>query len=319
MNRLTDDRNSRVAADRVASICNQLGGLCADSNGFVPVRSLLERFQATLIIRPLLVEAMIAKTNVGEELGAHWTVLVDSERYSVSHADVAQECFGKPLPARFRFTVAHELAHSISFRPTEFGLQPIYYKEARASRETLVRAIEAETDRASPLLLLPDATLQMLLARRASTLDMADLQSVCRNFGLSRYALIHRLRWLLHHSAQNSLREAKSLVDLGIGLGEWGSDGVARLRKWPLFVNFRNRIEPSLINKLVDHDFLPIAAEIDASDFALCGGENWSTEFSCAAGLRGTRLDEKITVRFSAEPTEKLPGSRFLFAVSRKH
>jgi hypothetical protein len=182
----------------------------------------------------------------------------------------------------------------------------------------MVKAVEAETDRASPLLLLPDTTLQSFFASRNSTLDMADLQSVCRNFGLSRYALIHRFRALLHPNAQNSLREAKPLLNLAIGLGEWGSDGVARLRKWPLFVNFRNRIEPSLVIRLVDHDLLPVATEINDAQFALSGGDRWSTEFGCDAGLKGTRLDERMNVRFSAEPTSKLSGSKFLFALSRK-
>src|SRR5580704_4343442 len=108
MTRPSSTKTGVASSEHLANICTQMGNLCADTNGFVSVRSLLERFQTKLIARPLLVEAMIASMPNAESEGSRWAVLVDSERYPVSQLDIERESFSQTLPVRFRFTVAHE-------------------------------------------------------------------------------------------------------------------------------------------------------------------------------------------------------------------
>jgi hypothetical protein len=302
------------SSEHLAKICTQIGNLCADTNGFVSVRSLLERFQTKLIARPLLVEAMIANMPSAESEGSRWAVLVDSERYPISQLDIDRESFSQTLPVRFRFTVAHELAHSVSFRPTEFGMQGRYAKSKGASRRDVVEAVEYETDRVAPLLLLPDATVRKCLAGR-QPLDARDLKLLCENFGVSRHALINRLALLLRSS---DTRETEALANVGIGLGEWDNQGRARLRKWPLFVNFHNQIVPSLFAQLARQDYLAVDSVIDDKSFTLCGGINSCVELTCEAGLPGLKADEKMDVRMTAETSTKRPGTRFLFALSKR-
>jgi hypothetical protein len=304
-------------SEHLAKICTQIGNLCADTNGFVSVRSLLERFQTELITRPLLVEAMIASMPSAQNDGSRWTILVDSERYPISQLEIEQESFSQTLPVRFRFTVAHELAHSVSFRPTEFGMHGRYAKGQGASRRKIVEAVEQETDRVASLLLLPDASVRKYLAGR-QPLDAPDLKVICDNFGVSRHALINRLALLLRATDPSETRETEALANVGIGLGEWDNQGRARLRKWPLFVNFHNQIVPTLFTQLARQDYLAVDSLIADKSFALCGGINSWVELTCEAGLPGLKADEKMDVRITAEKSSKRPGSRFLFALSKR-
>src|SRR4051812_11753677 len=94
----------------LARICISIADELADANGFVAVPKLLSRFSAEISVRPLLVEGMLAtidkstatKANVG------WMVLIDSESSRVDEAQIKSETGKQPLPARVRFTVAHE-------------------------------------------------------------------------------------------------------------------------------------------------------------------------------------------------------------------
>jgi hypothetical protein len=317
MTKASSARAGIASSDHLAKICTQIGNLCADTNGFVSVRSLLERFQTELIARPLLVEAMIASMPSTGSEGSRWAVLVDSERYPINQLDIERESFSQTLPVRFRFTVAHELAHSVSFRPTEFEMQGLYAKSKGASRREIVAAVEQETDRVAPLLLLPDATVRKCLAGR-QPLDAFELKVLCDNFGVSRHALINRLALLLRPSDPSGMREREALANVGIGLGEWDNQGRARLRKWPLFVNFHNQIVPSLFAQLATQDYLAVDSVIGDKSFTLCGGANSSVELTCEAGLPGLKADEKMDVRMTAEMSSKRPGSRFLFALNKR-
>jgi hypothetical protein len=302
---------------RLAATCNAIGSECADDVGFVPIRSLLSRFQAELIVRPLLVEAMIANVSASESRSNRWAILVDSERYSVSMDELAGECLGHPLPGRFRFTIAHELAHSLAFRPTEFGIQPLFRQDTGAARRDLVKAIEGETDRISPLLLLPDRTLSKLLSKWNQPLTANELLSISRDFGISRSALINRLMLLLRRTEQTGLREVPALTNVAIGIGEWTNQGTAVLRKWPLFINFRNGIVPSMLIKLSNQDRLPANSLIQNSGFAPCGGSESTADFTCDAGLAGLVPDERMRIRCTVESTTKRPGSPCVFVMSK--
>src|SRR5262249_47722226 len=102
----------------LAARCTELSDEIADADGFVSVRSLTSRFQAELILRPLLVEGMLAsRSTPSKGVSQHqWAVLIDSETYpEVDEKVIAREGCSAPLPARMRNTIAHELAHSFAF------------------------------------------------------------------------------------------------------------------------------------------------------------------------------------------------------------
>src|SRR5947209_2876691 len=107
-------------ADACVTISNELG----EPSGFIPVRKLLERFDVGWDIRSLLVEGMLVSIPVKPGARAGLAVLLDSETFDeVTLKDLALEAEVRPLPARFRATVAHELLHSLAFRPTHFGVR----------------------------------------------------------------------------------------------------------------------------------------------------------------------------------------------------
>ena len=309
-----------VRITRLAATCNAIGNELADEAGFVSVRALLFRFQAELVIRPLLVEAMIANVEAAAPdatAKARWAVLVDSERYSVTADAIRDESHEHPLPMRFRTTIAHELAHSLAFRPSEFGIEPLLMPETKSSQQDLVAAVERETDRMAPLLLLPEKILRKLLSGKKTPFTAADLQSVCRHFGISRYVLINRLMLLLRRDEQSGLRESAALRNVGIGIGTWTRQGEAVLRKWPLYINFDNGIVPTPLLKLANQDRLPAKTLVRDDGFVLCGGRSEATELTWDAGLQGSKADEIMQVLFSVEATGNRPESDFLFVISK--
>lgn len=313
----SDTRSGLQSFEHLARICNQIGNLCADEHGFVSIRSLLDRFQTEFVSRPLLVEAMIANRTEAQGDVNRWAVLVDSERFPVSKSQIDREAFPQPLPVRFRFTVAHELAHSVSFRPTEFAMLAQYARSKDTSRHAIVESVEQETDRVAPMLLLPDSTIKKCLSDREA-LNAGEFKLLCDSFGVSRFALINRLMLLLHPTDQSDMREREALANVGIGLGEWDAHGRARLRKWPLFVNFHNQIVPTLFAQLARQDYLTVDSLIEDKNFILCGGVNSQVELTCEAGLPGLKPDEKMDVKITVEASSKRPGSRFLFSVSKR-
>src|SRR5438552_4876718 len=103
--------------------CTDIANQVADNDGFVSIRRLLDRFRTNLRMRPLLVEGMIGSTHSANGQPPQWTVLADSERYPDVGPSLDKECAAEPLTAQFRFTVAHELAHSLAFRTSECGVR----------------------------------------------------------------------------------------------------------------------------------------------------------------------------------------------------
>src|SRR5690349_3975987 len=100
-----------VASDveRIANLCTSISNEVADEAGFVAIPNLLARFGAQIVVRPLLVEGMIATVDVPNNDGRKkWVVLIDSHSYDVSPREIAEETSRRPLPSRLRNTVAHE-------------------------------------------------------------------------------------------------------------------------------------------------------------------------------------------------------------------
>jgi hypothetical protein len=301
-----------------AAVCGQIGNELANESGFVAIRDLLDRFHAEIRIRPLLVEGMLASIEnkgSGAESTHHWAVLIDSETYPVTEADIARESTTRPLPARLRNTVAHELVHSLALRPTEFGIK-LPMGEGAEGKYDLVRSIEQVTESLSPLLLLPEKALSNLLRGRSTQVTVGELDALREELAISRPLLISRLAQLSPNSS-DGMRDLPALRNIGIGIGEWTRDGTAVLRSWPLYINFDNNIAPAVFRKLRHQDRISAPSVFPDNSFALSGGVECTAQFVSDAGLLDNPASEKFPVVCAISKTRKTIGSSFLYVMQR--
>lgn len=302
-----------------AAVCGQIGNELANESGFVAIRDLLDRFHTEIRIRPLLVEGMLASI---EDKGSgaagtqHWAVLIDSETYPVTEADIARESTTRPLPARLRNTVAHELVHSLAFRPSEFGIKLQVADGGAENKYDLVRSLEQVTESLSPLLLLPEKALSTLLRGRSTQVSVEELDALREELAISRPLLISRLAQLGPHSS-DGMRDLPALRNLGIGIGEWTRDGTAVLRSWPLYINFDNHIAPAVFRKLRHQDRLAAAGVFPDHSFAMSGGVECTAQFVSDAGLLDNPASEKFPVVCAISKTRKTIGASFLYVMHR--
>jgi len=300
-------------------VCRVIGDEVADDQGFVSVRNLLARFHANLLIRPLLVEGMLASTENSSSTGSdasRWAVLLDSETYKIGELEIKEESQERPLPSRLRNTIAHELVHSLAFRPSEFGIRLRKQSDSEESQNALVREIERETERLSPLLLWSEKALAKLLSGRKRSLSVEELHEVCLSIGISRYVLISRLRLLLSNDP-NGFLHRDGLKDIAIGMGAWVDGRNAALKSWPLFINFDRNIVPAFLFKLLGQDRLPAKTVFADETFAMCGGPSNVVEFVTDAGSETFQNAKKMKVDCSIEQTSKRTGSEFLYVVRK--
>jgi len=305
---------------RFAKVCSEIGDASADEQGFVRIGNLLERFQTQLLVRPLLVEGMIAEIKgTDDPHGAgRWAVLVDSESYGVSAFDRAlrDEDQSQPLPTRMRYTIAHELAHSLAFRPDDFGIRLTIKTPDRKAGGALVNEIEAGTDSVTPLLLISSASLKSWLRRVGRPITAAALARFRADMGVSRQTLINRLKAL--NSPQFGEGPQPALQNLAIAVAEWGRGGQALLRKWPLFTSFERELLPGFLMRLQAGQDRALAEEIFAGGFAFKSSSSESHTFTTGAGTSATPDAEKMMVTVSFENGSRRPGSEFLVAIQGK-
>lgn len=295
-----------------AQACARIANQVADERGFVPIRRLLERFQARLVVRPLLVEGMLAVLPGGRS----WAVLADSDTYAVTAADIADESDSCPLPSRFRFTVAHELTHSLAFRAHEFGIRLRNPIDTDDSRAAVVQAIERVTDRLTPLLLLSDKALASFIKTEGPCIGIENLANFRRRVGISREAFISRLG--IQVSTEQMGREGiPPLTNTAVCVGEWADGGAALLRSWPVFVSFDRNIVPAFLLKLRQEDLLPFRLAIDSASFVPCGGARPEIEITVPAGTAMFNDAEQMNIRCYVESTGRTPGAKFLFLVRK--
>jgi hypothetical protein len=304
--------------ERIADACTAIGNEVADANGFVRMRRLLDRFHAQLIVRPLLVEGMLASIPHDEDQagGKRWAVLVDEESYPISTDDINKESKEHPLPARLRNTIAHELLHSLAFRPSEFGVELKTKVNDDETLQALVQDFEKHTERLSPLLLWPENTLGQLLSGRQHSLSTLEIVHARRELGLSRYVLVTRLA-LLRPTDANRFLFGKGLSNLAIGLAEWGQGRIAALKGWPVFRNFDDNIVPAFLHKLVGQERVWADSFIPDRSFAMCGGDHNTTEFESPAGTPTSPNSGRLRLEVSIENRGRKPGRDFLFVVRR--
>lgn len=301
---------------QIAHACRAISDAAADQDGFVPIRRLLARFQATLIARPLLVEGMIASQRRDGGDDHRWLVLVDSEKYRFDDRDLEDEGPQKTLPERLRFTIAHELAHSLAFRVSEFGIRLQNINTAQPSR-ALVQAIEGETDRLSSLLLVSQKALEKVFKGRRNQPTADELAHARRLMGISRPVLISRLR-SLSSSDTDGLRNSYGMTNFAVGIAEWMEDGTARLRNWPIFANFDRNVLPEFLLNLAHQDRLPAISSFAATSFSLCGGNDNVVNLTSDAGTQNCPRAEQLELTCSVEDSSRRPGSTSIYVVASR-
>lgn len=302
---------------RIAELCTAIGNEVTDDSGFVPVRKLLSRFQADLIVRPLLVEGMLASRKA--DTNAHhsrWLVLINEEIYRCSNDDIEDERPTRQLPQRMRNTIAHELVHSLAFRSSEFGLRLKTRTDTKETLRQFVKAIEEETEQLSPLLLWSEKALEIFLRGRKETVSLFDLLSALEKAGISRYVLVNRLRLLRPASDLQGFLFSAGLRNLAIGLGVWTSSA-AHIRGWPLFMNFDDGHIPSFLLGVPGQDLIPAGAIFEDAEFALLGGPKNPISFETHAGTKGAPNATRLMVEVAVEEGLRKRGEEFLFVVRK--
>jgi hypothetical protein len=289
----------------------------ARPDGFIPVSGIAGRFQAEVIVRPLLVEAMLGSLTPEAldrgESKPRWVVLIDSERFQVTAADISNESSARPLPARLRNTIAHEVIHSLSFRAGEFGFTFLNSRKRGEKGDAFIERVERETEELSPLLLIPQSMIAALSRRpKLNIEDLCVLRSQC---GVSREVLINRLR-LLSKYDPTDIRYGTCLENIAVGCGEWIDQSEARLAGWPLYFNFDRGWIPNVVTT-IRHNRGTLAAETTAdSSFWLNGGPSCTAEFEDReSGYRPSY--SRMKIRLSVEQTDRRAGTGFLFLISK--
>jgi hypothetical protein len=303
---------------KIAEASLSAGQDAVDEHGFVAVRSLLKRFDAELLLRPMLVEAMLCKAAEAEMADAksnhsRWRLLVDSETYAVPLAAVDEEREGATLPVRFRNTIAHELTHSLAFRAKEFGVELTL--PTKAPNETpagFVAAIERATEQMSPLLLVPDASIERWFPASLQVLSIDHLTKFRRAVGISRHVLVQRLN-LLSSYGNHLFFNRGCFSNVAVGVGNWTRDRVPMLHAWPLFAKFDRNELPTLLHALRRAKSVTAASLVSDPDFVLNGGLQTAALIEATFGARGNSAEPPAMFELSVEARRAQGGSTFLY------
>ena len=301
--------------------CSHIASEISEPCGFIPIRKLMEKFGTQLLMRPLLVEGMIAsserKNGESNEGSKHqWTLLVDIERYPLSANDVEQESASSPLPVRFRNTVAHELAHSLAFRPTEFGIELPRHSSDK-SRRAFVQQVERDTEKLSPLLLVSDNSLEQFFSLQKETINADEIAHFQRSLGVSRHVFVNRLDLLNLLDEKRLKMQRNGLQNIAIGVGEWNGGGEAFLKSVPLYSLFDGAKVPNFIFQLQRRIDILVKSLFFDAEFVLFGGKKNSIDFVIPAGTPANPRLMLLPVRFSVESVHSKSGANFLFVLQK--
>lgn len=299
---------------RIRSFCTNIAEKLKDENGYVPVRNILAEFRIRLEMTPLLVEAMLASRQIGENLNRdelEWVILTDKDRFDVSFEAIAAEATEFPLEHRFRNTIAHEAIHSLSFRCSESLFLLDEKPRPGESNASFVTRLERQTEALSPLLLFPYSRIIDLL--RIKDFDAITLSNFRRSLGVSRDVFISRLSLLLHYDPED-LRFNGHLENVLIGVGEWINGGRYVLRKWPFFANFSNGNYPHFVGFRASSIDVDLQGLLNDSNFCLCGGN----ADRCCFEYRDDNPRIKWNFDMSVELSAYQKKTRFLYIIRRR-
>lgn len=297
-------------------ICTTISDDAADINGFVPLRSLLKRFEAKLVSRPLLVEGMIVSHNRAPAPGPgdyRWTVLLDSETHTIDTKMLDSETRGKALPSRLRNTVAHELVHTLAFSPTEFDIRLSKKYSAPNQIRELVKDIEQDTEKLSPLLLWAESSIEDVAVGKKEALSLRELNNLRRSLGISRFVLVNRLCLLKSSRDEKELLQKDALRNIAVGIGQWNNCKEPFFHSWPLFHNFDRSILPTFLHKLIVLKELAVSKLVHDESLVVFGGSNVSVNLSVRSGASNIVIRPNMSLEVSFEPRKPVAGSSFLY------
>jgi hypothetical protein len=146
--------------------------------------------------------------------------------------------------------------------------------------------------------------------------SVGQLARIRKELGISRYALIHRLK-TFQRDDERGLMSRKATQNSGIGLGQWVSGGQAVLRSGPLFYNFDRNILPAALLKARKRDRVSATEVFVDERLVVCGGRANEVEFEMAAGTDNVPESERMVVQVSVEATERRVGSSLLYVVRK--
>ena len=305
----------------LAHLCIEKSNDIVDNEGFVSIYKLTNSFQAEIIFRPLLVEAMLISVYTENEdnqsnQNVAWKILLDSDLFLISEEEIKQEDCTSSLPSRLRNTIAHELLHSLSFRSSEFGIELPRIPKKNESRDSFIQRIERETEKLSPLLLVSEKSLNTIFHSKKERFSINELSETRTKWGVSRQVFINRLVLLYLIDDQNIINRP-CLSNIGIGIGEWIDKNTAHLLQWPLFNNFDKNIIPEFLIKLRRRDLTTISDLFNDIRFYLNGGEDDITEGGVNAGTISNPFCEKMNVSIAVESVRRSIKSQFMFIVRK--
>ena len=298
-------------------LCVEEAEKLAQSDGFVSVDAIARRFQAEIIVRPLLVEAMLASLTpealAGQGSSPQWVVLIDSERFPVTAEDIRDESSARPLPVRLRNSVAHEIVHSLTFRGGEFGFTFLRSRKKGEEKNAFIQRVEKETEELSPLLLVPQSIIAAQCREPELSIEnLCVLRSQC---GISRDVLINRLCLLSKHDPED-IRYGTCLDNIAVGRGEWINESEARLASWPLYSHFDRGLIPNVVTAIRQKRGMLAVEVTDDSSFWLNGGGSCNAEFEDSES-RYQLSYSRTKIRFSVEQTDRRAGTSFLFLIRK--
>jgi hypothetical protein len=288
---------------KLARIFSEIADRAADADGFIPLHRLARELRADVEFRPLLVEGLIAAPKDSCVHG--WKVLVDIETHAVTEQAFETEGSRSPLGARVRNTVAHELAHTLGFRSREFGF------ESKLTGKDLIKEIESETEKLSPLFLIPHCFLRSLCDEAKSGLSVSALAEARKRLGVSSNILVARLA-LLPETDDHSLLYHPALANVAIGLGQWRNKRTAEFLCPPLFTHFSG-VSPRFLFQLKNRQNPAVGEVFSDPDLFLNGGTVTSTTAILEAGTFKNPTGDEIKIEFSVEAVEKRSEAIFLW------
>ena len=310
---------SRAQVDAWAAACLAVGDELADSNGFVAIRTLLQRFDAELVLRPLLVEAMLCEATDARDsasAAARWRLLVDSDKYSFPQNALTDEGPSAPLPSRFRNTIAHELTHSLAFRAKEFGVDLTLPARGNQKPSDIIKEVERHTEELSPFLLAPECALDRWFPHTLDHLTPDRLTAARRAMGISRFVLIQRLN-LLRSYGSGRMIERRCFGNVVVGVGTWAREGRAFLNGWPLFARFDSNESPAFVSALRREKNMVASLLTSDSAFVLNGGDAYSTALDVPAGTEKNPRSTALRLELLIENTKRRAGGSFYFVAHR--
>ena len=248
--------------------------------------------------------------------GNRWMVLIDSERFGLTADQVNAETSARPLPTRVRNTIAHELAHSLTFRVSELGtsLRPEFSPKKQDA--TWVEQVERVTEKLSPLMLMPRESIAAKVARLPSPLDMRQLKGLQQDFAVSREVLVNRFR-MLRENDPDMLLELPVLRDVGLGIGKWVTSRRAVLKRWPVFVNYDRNVTPKCFLRRFADGTLDAGTLLEDPNMVVNGGGAVKGRWSSRAGLSSQLDSDVMIVTSEIEGVRAVGGANFLYLESR--